>query len=435
MTARLGRVAGCLALALATARCADKILAPVANAGTAVTVNMGSSVALDGRSSTDPQGRSLAYDWSITARPVLSQTSLNDARIATPSFIPDLDGSYTIDLVVSNGVLSSPASQVIVTARKCSQAAPEITAAVAAPANPNILTSVQLSATVHDADNDPACNLNQTSTLLWTAVARPGASVRVLSDPTAASPTFVPDQVGSYQFSVVATDSTGLQSVPKFVTFDTTTCGSAKPSIASAAASSTTPNPGEVVTLSAVVTDSDNLPACNLGQTLSFEWRLTGRPAASSATLSDPTTESPTITPDAVGTYQFLVTVTDSTGRVSNMMPVSFTTTACGSAVPTITSASASPATPNIGTAVLLSATAADASAAPSFTPDAVGTYQFSVTVSDGTGNTSPATFVGVTTTTCGTRAPAATIASAPANPVPGLTIQLTPTVTDADNT
>src|SRR5712691_1899261 len=428
---------------------------------------MGSSVALDGRSSADPQGRSLAYDWSITARPVLSQTSLNDAHIATPSFIPDLDGNYTIDLVVSNGVLSSPASQVIVTARKCSEAAPEITAAVAAPANPNILTAVQLSATVHDADNDPACNLNQTSTLLWTAVARPGASVRVLSDPTAASPTFVPDQVGSYQFSVVATDSTGLQSVPKFVTFDTTTCGSAKPSITSATASPTTPNPEDVVTLSAVVTDSDNLPACNLGQTLSFEWRLTGRPAASSATLSDPTTQSPTITPDAVGTYQLLVTVTDSTGRVSNTMPVSFTTTTCGSAVPTITSASASPATPNIGTAVLLSATAADAdnsptchrgqtltfhwalvsrpasssaflddlaSGSPSFTPDAVGTYQFSVTVSDGTGNTSPPTFVGVTTTTCGTHAPAATIASSPASPVPGSTIQLTPTVTDADN-
>src|SRR5712692_4672266 len=199
MIIRLGRVVACLALALASARCADSIIAPVANAGTAVTVNMGSSVALDGRSSTDPQGRSLAYDWSITARPVLSQTSLNDAHIATPSFIPDLDGSYTIGLVVSNGVLSSPASQVIVTARKCSQAAPDITAAVAAPANPNTGNTVQLSATVHDADNDPACNLNQTFTLLWTAVA--------LSDPAATSPTFVPDQIGTYQFSVATTEN------------------------------------------------------------------------------------------------------------------------------------------------------------------------------------------------------------------------------------
>src|SRR5712671_3662092 len=231
MTKRLGRVAGCLALAFATARCADKIVAPVANAGTAVTANTGSSVGLDGRASSDPQGRLVAYDWAITGRPLFSQTSLNDAHIATPSFVPDLDGTYTIDLVVSNGVLSSVKSQVTVTARKCSQAAPEITAAAAAPANPNTGNSVQLSATVHDADNDPACNLNQTFTLLWTVVARPSASTAVLSDPAATTPTFVPDQIGPYQFSVVATDSTGLQSAPKFLTVTTTSCGTHAPAV------------------------------------------------------------------------------------------------------------------------------------------------------------------------------------------------------------
>src|SRR5713101_8303202 len=464
MTARLGRVAACLALALASARCADKIMAPVANAGTAVTVNMGSSVALDGRSSADPQGRPLAYDWSITVRPVLSQTSLNDAHIATPSFIPDMDGDYTIELVVSNGVLSSTPSKVTVSARKCSQAAPDITAAVAAPANPNTGNTVQLSATVHDADNDPACNLNQTFTLLWTAVARPGASAAALSDPAATSPTFVPDQIGTYQFSVVATDSTGLHSAPKFVTFKTTTCGSATPSITSATASSTTPNPGDTVNLVAVATDADNLAGCSLGQTLRFDWRVAGQPAGSSATLSDPTVSSPSITPDAIGTYVFVVTATDSTGKVSDPVAVKFTTTACGSAVPTITSATATPATPNIGTAVLLSATAADAdnstschraqtltlhwalvsrpasssafldnpaSAAPSFTPDAVGTYQFSVTVSDGTGNTSPPTFVGVVVAPCGAAAvtfaaPAITAAFAEAAANVGAAVTLT---------
>src|SRR5713101_3388460 len=464
MTARLGRVAACLALALASARCADKIMAPVANAGTAVTVNMGSSVALDGRSSADPQGRPLAYDWSITVRPVLSQTSLNDAHIATPSFIPDMDGDYTIELVVSNGVLSSTPSKVTVSARKCSQAAPDITAAVAAPANPNTGNTVPLSATVHDADNDPACNLNQTFTLLWTAVARPGASAAALSDPAATSPTFVPDQIGTYQFSVVATDSTGLHSAPKFVTFKTTTCGSATPSITSATASSTSPNPGDTVNLVAVATDADNLAGCNLGQTLRFDWRVAGQPAGSSATLSDPTVSNPSITPDAIGTYVFVVTATDSTGKVSDPVAVKFTTTACGSAVPTITSATASPATPTIGTAVLLSATAADAdngptchrgqtltlhwalvsrpatssafldnpaSASPSFTPDAVGTYQFSVTVSDGTGNTSPPTFVGVVVAPCGAAAvtfaaPAITAAFAEAAANVGAAVTLT---------
>ena len=111
MTIRLGRVAGCLALALATA-CADKIAPPQANAGSAITANTGSSVLLDGTSSADPQGRALAYDWSFAARPPASRASFNDAHIAKPSFVPDLDGEYMVSLVVSNGVLSSAASEV-----------------------------------------------------------------------------------------------------------------------------------------------------------------------------------------------------------------------------------------------------------------------------------------------------------------------------------
>ena len=78
-----------------------------------------------------------------------------------------------------------------------------------------------LLAAVHDADNDPACNLNQSFRYAWKTEARPGASAAVLSDPQAPSPAIVPDQIGAYQFSVVVTDSTGLSSDPKYVTFTT----------------------------------------------------------------------------------------------------------------------------------------------------------------------------------------------------------------------
>src|SRR5438552_219787 len=176
MNTRLGRVAGCLAIAFATARCADKIAPPTASAGAAVTADVGSSVSLDGTQSKDPQGRALAYDWTFASRPAASRASFNDAHIATPSFVPDLDAQYAVSLVVSNGVLSSPASQVMVTVRRCGQAAPDIRSVTASSANPNVENSVQLSADVHDADNDSACALGQTRTLLWTAVSRPGAS-------------------------------------------------------------------------------------------------------------------------------------------------------------------------------------------------------------------------------------------------------------------
>jgi len=466
MTTRLGRVAGCLALAFATARCADKILAPVANAGTAVTVNMGSSVALDGRSSADPQGRSLAYDWSITARPVLSQTSLNDAHIATPSFIPDLDGSYTIDLVVSNGVLSSPASQVIVTARKCSEAAPDVTAAVAAPANPNTGNTVQLSATVHDADNDPACNLNQTFTLLWTAVARPSASIAVLSDPAAVSPTFVPDQTGPYQFSVVATDSTGLRSAPKFLTVTTTDCGNHAPAatIASAPAS---PVPGSSIQLTPTVTDADNAGTCLLNQGFTYAWALTRPPSSATALLSDPAATSPSFTPDVAGTYRATLTVTDSAGLSSKVAVRDVVVGPCGAgavtfAAPAITAVFAESAA-NVGAAVTLTAHPVDPAVAcgtpagsvqyvwtlagPSgssavafavqagtqftFTPDVVGTYDVSVRAVDTRGQSANAS-TSVSTSTCGA-APIAvqlTPAASTVNSYQPLTLTATPAAT-----
>src|SRR5439155_1114069 len=195
-----------------------------------------------------------------------------------------------------------------------------------------------------------------------TAVSRPGASRNALSDPTADRPTIVPDEVGTYQFSVVATDSTGLQSEPRFVSFTTTNCGFATPTVVSAAASATAPNPGDVVTLSAVVQDADNVGTCNKGQTLTLHWAFVTRPASSSAFLNNPAAQS------------------------------------------------------------------------PSFTPDVVGTYQFSVTARDGTGNTSPSTFVGVTTTNCGTHAPSVTILSGPPSPVPGTAILVAAVVTDDDN-
>src|SRR5205823_4201386 len=125
---------------------------------------------------------------------------------------------------------------------------------------------------------------------------------------------------------------------PKFVSFDTTTCGLATPHMKSATASSSTPNPGDTVTLSAVVEDADNNGGCSAGQTFTYDWRLLSKPASSSsATISDPTVQAPTITPDVPGSYAFSVTATDSTGRTSNnALQVSFFATACGSAVPAI---------------------------------------------------------------------------------------------------
>ena len=88
--------------------------APAANAGTAQSVIIGSGVALDGRGSSDTNGDPLTYVWTLASKPVGSNASLSSLTSATPTFIPDIPGTYVSNLVVNDGQLNSDAVSVIV---------------------------------------------------------------------------------------------------------------------------------------------------------------------------------------------------------------------------------------------------------------------------------------------------------------------------------
>ena len=83
----------------------------VANAGADHTALVGSTVVLDGTASTDVDGDPLGYQWGFTSSPAGSQSVLENATGAHPSFTVDKPGDYLIDLVVSDGQAdSAPAS-------------------------------------------------------------------------------------------------------------------------------------------------------------------------------------------------------------------------------------------------------------------------------------------------------------------------------------
>ncbi len=85
---------------------------PVANAGTPRSVTTGTTVALNGTGSTDPEGAALSYAWVLQV-PGGSSASLSSATSGQPSFVADVAGSYTATLTVSDGALTSSASVVI----------------------------------------------------------------------------------------------------------------------------------------------------------------------------------------------------------------------------------------------------------------------------------------------------------------------------------
>jgi len=83
--------------------------APVANAGSDQNVTTGSLVALDGSGSSDADGDSLTYSWSITSAPEGSTAALSDATIMNPTISPDVVGNYSIQLIVNDGTEDSDA--------------------------------------------------------------------------------------------------------------------------------------------------------------------------------------------------------------------------------------------------------------------------------------------------------------------------------------
>lgn len=73
---------------------------------------------LDGSSSYDPDGAAITYEWELVSAPAGSTTTTADITETddmSPTFLPDVVGSYTFALTVFNGTEYSPASTVSVT--------------------------------------------------------------------------------------------------------------------------------------------------------------------------------------------------------------------------------------------------------------------------------------------------------------------------------
>jgi hypothetical protein len=89
--------------------------APTANAGSDRMVIVAQAVQLDGSASSDPDQDTLYYAWSVSGAPAGSAAALTGASTATPVFVPDLPGSYTITLQVNDAFGPGTADTVEVT--------------------------------------------------------------------------------------------------------------------------------------------------------------------------------------------------------------------------------------------------------------------------------------------------------------------------------
>jgi chitinase len=70
---------------------------------------------LDGSASSDANGDSLSYNWSITSMPAGSTLTLSNAANVNPTLIPSVAGNYIISLTVNDGRINSNSSSVTIT--------------------------------------------------------------------------------------------------------------------------------------------------------------------------------------------------------------------------------------------------------------------------------------------------------------------------------
>ena len=264
--------------------------APVANAGTDQNINTGNLATLDGSASSDSNGDSLTYQWVLNV-PMGSVASLNDSAIASPTFTADVDGTYSAQLIVNDGVVDSPADIVDIVATTVNTAP---VAAAGFDQNVNTLTLVTLNGNASsDADGD---NLSYQ----WTLVSVPADSIATLNNASSASPTFTPDKDGSYVVQLIVNDGTE-NSVADSVTIEASTPNTAP--VANAGINQNI-NTGALVMLDGTASSDIN------GDSLTYLWVLSA-PVGSAATLSNSAVASPTFTADIDGTYTAQLVVND----------------------------------------------------------------------------------------------------------------------------
>ena len=184
--------------------------APVANAGPDQIVHPDHTVTLDGSASSDVDGDSLTYSWSLLSVPVESSASLSSLTAEKRIFVADLAGTYVAQLIVNDGTVNSLPDTVTIIANN----PPVANAGSDQLVSPGALVALDGSSS-YDPDGELIVSYS------WTFISRPAGSTATLSGANTITPSFTADLLGDYVVQLVVNDGKE-NSAPATVTITAT---------------------------------------------------------------------------------------------------------------------------------------------------------------------------------------------------------------------
>ncbi|MCS6800188.1 MAG: hypothetical protein NZ898_16980, partial [Myxococcota bacterium] len=428
-----------------------------------VRVRVGEALPVTAACSYAPSGGRLLYTWRLVEAPAGSRAQITDPSRANPAFIPDVPGRYRLDVVVSDGVMSSKPAVLEVHAEGCTARWPEPTVRVQ-PATPALGTAVSLEAVLPAAGRDGCTLVDEDVRYAWTLAGRPAGSSAALTSEVLPTTSFVPDVPGTYVVRLWLHAPSGEASSPPVDTVvEVPACGGTAPEV-SARVVSTASHVGASIQLEAQTSDADTTGSCGAHPPwFRWHWAFVELPAGSRAVLNDVGARNPSFVADVAGRYLLRVVATDPTGLSSPPAEVEAMVATCGTANPVVRAIDVEGAT-GVGAAVRLNATVDDSDVAcgahaagftirwsfdelprgssaawndpgawrPSFVADVTGRYVVRATVTDPTGRTGSLTR-SVDVGTCGTNTPTVSASASASSVRAGEGVQLRATIADPD--
>lgn len=268
-------------------------IAPVANAGPDITLNLPENSTPIAGAGTDADGTIQSYVWSQISGP--SSATLTGINAATLTVSNLLQGTYVFRLTVADddGANHFDEVKVVVNAANL---------APTASAGPDkSITLPTSSATFNGSGTDSDGTI---ATYAWSQVS--GTSATLSNQNTPVLTVSVPGS-GTYTFRLTVTDNEGTTAFDDVqLTVNEAVVNQAP--IANAGSNKNITLPVNAVTLSGSGTDTD-------GSITAYQWTKVSGPAA---TLANATTPTLSLSALVEGTYLFRLTVTDNGGKTGS---------------------------------------------------------------------------------------------------------------------